>query len=266
MPQQVAQAPGRPELGTDDVTASNPPFGALLTYYLQEAPATTHEARRAEEKKLREKGSDAPFPGYDRLFAESLESGPKVIVSIADATGRIVRRIDAPAKAGLHRINWDLRGPSPEPVNLDPPGFQPPWGDPPRGPLVAPGRYTVTLMMVSASGLRTLGTPQSFDVKPVNNLPAGTDVAAVAKFQQEVADLRRRAAGTAAEITRLQDELRHMRAALLATPKADPALFTRIDSANKALAELTRRLNGDPARQRLNESASPRSRTECPQR
>jgi hypothetical protein len=122
---------------------------------------------------------------------------------------------------------------------------------------VAPGRYTATLMIVSASGVRTLGTPQSFEVKPVNNLPAGTDVAAVAAFQQRVADLRRRAAAAGAEITRLQDELRHMRAALLATPKADPALFARIDGAHKALAELERRLNGDPARQRLNESASP---------
>jgi photosystem II stability/assembly factor-like uncharacterized protein len=257
VPQQVGQAPGRPELGTDDFTSPNPPFGALLTYYLKEAPTSAQEARRAEEKQLREKGSDVRFPGFDRLFAESLESGPKVIVSIADAAGRVVRRIDATAKAGLHRINWDLRGPSPEPVNLNPPGFQPPWGEPPRGPLVAPGRYTATLMIVSASGVRALGTPQTFEVKPVNNLPAGTDVAAVAAFQQGVAELRRRAAAAGAEITRLQEELRHMRAALLATPKADAALFTRIDAAHRTVAELARRLDGDPARQRLNESAPP---------
>jgi hypothetical protein len=48
-----------------------------------------------------------------------------------------------------------------------------------------------------------------------------------------------------------------MRAAMLVTPKADQALFGRIDAANATLAGLTRRLNGDPARQRLNESDRP---------
>jgi hypothetical protein len=106
VPHQVAQAPGRPELGTDDFTAANPPFGALLTYYLSEAPTTSKDARQAEEKKLRDKGSDVAFPGFDRLFTESVESGPKVLLAIADSGGRAVRWIEGPAKAGLHqRLN-----------------------------------------------------------------------------------------------------------------------------------------------------------------
>src|SRR5690606_32012731 len=51
VPHQVAQAPGRVELGSDDFTAPNPPFGALLTYYLKEAPTTAKETRHAEEKR-----------------------------------------------------------------------------------------------------------------------------------------------------------------------------------------------------------------------
>lgn len=257
VPYQVAQAPGRPELGSDDFTAPNPPVGALITYHLKEAPSTAQEARRAEEKKLVEKGSDVPFPGFDRLFSESLEQGPKVLVVIADANGRAVRRLEAPAKAGLHRIAWDMRGPSPEPIDLNPPGFQPPWSDSPKGPLVAPGRYTATLMVVSASGVRTVGAPQSFQVKPVNNLPAGTNPAEVAAFQEQVAELRRRTAATGEDLARVRDDLRHMRAALLAAPKADQALFGRFDAVNTTLAGLAKRLNGDPARQRLNESDVP---------
>ena len=41
-----------------------------------------------------------------------------------------------------------------------------------------------TLMVVSASGVRTLGTPQSFEVKPVNNVPQGTNFTEVAAFQE----------------------------------------------------------------------------------
>jgi photosystem II stability/assembly factor-like uncharacterized protein len=257
VPYQVAQAPGRVELGSDDFTTDNPPIGALITYFLKEATTTAKEARTAEEKKLRDKGVDVPFPGFDRLFTESTESGPQVAIVIADARGQVVRRLEAPAKAGLHRINWDLRGPSPEPIDLSPPGWQPPWGDSAKGPLVAPGRYTATLMLVSASGIRAIGKPQSFEVKPVNNLPEGTDPAAVAAFQQETAELRRRNASTSREIAQLRDDVRHMRAALVTTPKADPALLRRVDDVEKQLAALSRRLDGDPVRGRLNESAAP---------
>jgi photosystem II stability/assembly factor-like uncharacterized protein len=257
VPYQVAQAPGRVELGSDDFTSANPPFGALLTYYLKEAPTTAREARRAEETTLREKGADVPFPGFDRLFAESLETGPKVLVVISDASGQAVRRIEGPTTAGLHRVNWDLRAPSPEPIDLSPAGFRAPWDEPAKGPLVAPGRYTATLVVASASGVRTVGSPRSFEVKPVKNLPADTDFTAVVAFQAQVAELRRRTAAAAAEINRSRDDLRHMRAALLAAPKADPALFARIDAATTTLAGLARRLNGDPARQRLSEPDAP---------
>jgi len=254
VPHHVAQAPGRPELGTDDFTAANPPFGALVTYYLKEAPTTAKEARRAEEKKFRDKGADVPFPGFDRLFAESVESGPKVIVAISDASGRTIRWIDGPTKSGLHRVTWDLRGPSPELVELEAPSFRPPWAEPSKGPLVAPGRYTAALMILSAGGARTVGKPQAFEVKAVENLPEGTDVKAVAAFQQQVADLRRRVAGLGEELNRARDQLRRMRAALVAAPKAEPALFVRLAAADKAVAELRRRLEGDPVRARLNES------------
>jgi photosystem II stability/assembly factor-like uncharacterized protein len=253
IPYQVAQAPGRPELGTDDFTAANPPFGALLTYYLKAAPHTAKEARQAEEKTLREKKLDVPFPGVDRLFAESLESGPKAIVAISDASGRPVRWIEGPVKAGLHRVSWDLRGPSPEPVELDPPGFMPPWAEASKGPLVAPGRYTATLMIVSGGTMRTAGTAQTFAVKAVANVAPGTDLTTVAAFQQQVAELRRRTAGVGEELNRLRDRLRRMRAALVAAPKAETTLFARFDAADKTLAELRRRLEGHPVRQRLNE-------------
>jgi photosystem II stability/assembly factor-like uncharacterized protein len=257
VPYQVAQAPGRPELGTDDFTAANPPFGALIAYHLAEALATTKDTRQAQEKTLREKNADVPFPGFDRLYAESLDSGPKVIVAVSDVAGRVVRLIEGSTKAGLHRVSWDLRGPSPEPVDLDPPSFRPPWGDPAKGPLVAPGRYTATLMILSSGAIRTVGKPQAFDVKPVANLPAGTDLTAVTAFQQQVSDLRRRAAGAGEEMNRARDRLRRMRAASIAAPKVDPALFARLDAAEKALAELRRRLEGDPVRGRLNESDVP---------
>ncbi|MBK9976381.1 MAG: glycosyl hydrolase [Gemmatimonadetes bacterium] len=254
VPYQVAQAAGRPELGSDDFTAENTPFGALLTVYLTELPATARESRRAAEQAQRARGIDSPFPGYDRLRAEALESGPTVLVVVSDATGRRVRTLEVPARAGLHRIAWDLRGPSPEPVRLERPAFQPPWVGEPTGPLVAPGRYSAQLVLVSASGVRELGAAQGFEVKSVPNVRGNVDLVAAAAFQERVAELARRLAITESEIGQLHGELRRVRATLIATPRAAPALHAQLDSIMASLAGFERRLSGDPARARLNQS------------
>ncbi len=58
--------------------APNPPSGAIITYYLRES-----------------------LPEKDRL-----------VVRIRDAQGRLVRDVPARGTVGLHRLSWDLRGPS----------------------------------------------------------------------------------------------------------------------------------------------------------
>lgn len=257
VPHAVGQAKGRPELGTDDYGRPNPPDGALLTYYLADGLRTSKEARTAEEQALREKGQDVPLPDLARLRAEAVETGPTLVVAIADASGRRVRLISGPTTAGVHRVSWDLRAAGPDPIDLAPPAFQPPWADGVKGPLVAPGRYTATLLVLSSTGARQIGTPQSFEVTPVPNLPAGIDLTAVARFQGQVADRQREVGAATARVREAREQLRYLEAALVATPRADPGLATRVDAARQALADVARRLSGDPVRQRLNEVDEP---------
>ena len=257
VPYQTGQAPGRPELGTDDFKAANPPHGALFTYYLRDQPEKAKDKRATRERQLREQGMDIPFPGFAALRQEALESGPKVLIAISDSAGKKVRLLEGPAKAGLQRLSWDLRGPSPDPVELEEPAFRSPWDEPTVGPLVAPGRYTAELMLISESGNRTLGQPQSFLVRPVPNLSPGTDPAAVAAFQQRTAAAARRRSALAETIGEAREELRHLEATLLATPQADPTLFGRVGAIKSRLAALELELSGDPARARLHESDAP---------
>jgi Sortilin, neurotensin receptor 3, len=254
VPTQPGQAPGRPELGTDDFTTANPPPGALFSYYLKTAPNTANEARQKIDKELIEKGSDASFPGFDQLRAELLEEKPKVLLIVSDAAGRKVRWIEGPAEEGLQRVNWDLRGASPQPIELEPPAFVAPWETPSIGPLMAPGRYSVELVIVSAEGVRSLAAPQTFEVKAVPNLAPGTDPAVVAAFQQQTAEAARRGSAIASVLGSLREQLKHMRATLLETPRASPALYAQLDAVSAAVAELGLRLEGDPARQKLSES------------
>ncbi len=117
IPFRPGQAPGRSELGSDDFKAANPPHGALFTYYLREVPKTAKAARHETEKALREKGADVPFPGIRKRCAAKLSR-----VRAEGALDRLRRPRQSGAmdrragRAGLHRLSWDLRGPSPEPV------------------------------------------------------------------------------------------------------------------------------------------------------
>ncbi len=257
IPSRPGQAVGRPTWGSDAFVAPNPPFGATFTYWLKDAPGTAREERKRTEGELRRAGQDIPFPGWEALREETLESGPKVLLMVRDADGEAVRWVEGPARAGLHRVSWDLRRPAPDPIDLSPPGFAPPWATDPQGPLVAPGSYTVEMMMVTAQGVEALGERRTFQVKPVPTAPAGTDFQAVAAFQGEARELLRRVAGAGEEVGRVQERLRYMRAAFLETPGADPSLLARMDALHRTLDGIRFRLFGDAVRGRMNEPGMP---------
>ncbi len=258
VPSAPGQAPGIPSLGSSEFVAPNPPFGALITYHLRDTPKTSEESRREQEKKLDEQQHDVPFPGWETLRAESLEQGPKILLTILDTAGNAIRRLEAPAKAGIHRVAWDLRLPAPHPINLEKPTFKPPWASDPEGPLAPPGDYRVEVAMLSAAGLESLGESQEFQVEalPTALFPE-PDYAQVAAFQEETGELMRLATGTARELGRTEDRLPYLRRALLEAPQASTDLFTQIDEMATDLAAVRVRLSGDRIRNQWEEPSVP---------
>jgi hypothetical protein len=115
----------------------------------------------------------------------------------------------------------------------------------------------VQAILVTSDGASPLGGSARFEVKPVPTAPAGTDFIAVAAFQLRTSELQRRINGINGEVGRVRERLRHMRAALLRTPRADAALLPRMDRFEALLNALTLRLQGDPIRGSLNESSVP---------
>ena len=117
----------------------------------------------------------APNPPYGAVFTYSLKqalpSDAKLVLTIADESGKQVRRLDLDNAAGLKRIAWNLRADPP------PPGQQPQGrggaggfggrGGTPQGPPVAPGRYSATLGRMTGTTVTALGLPQSFQVLPI---------------------------------------------------------------------------------------------------
>jgi len=264
VPHLRMQAEGQPTLGSTAWRADNPEFGATVTYLVSDGLADdlrTFKARR----KARERqpagpgaGSDVPFPGFDALREERLETDPVVQLVVRDPNGEVVRTLPAPHAKGLHRVTWDLRRPAHDPVSLEKPAFVEPWVDDPVGPLCAPGRYEVELVRVRTDGeVERLAGPEPVEVVDLveSAEPGGadTDDPSGAVFGAEAADLRRRMAGAVKEIGAARDRLRHLGAALAAAPSTDGTLHARLDACNRELASISAQLTGDPIRSELNE-------------
>ncbi len=257
VPNVPMQAKGMPSQGSTAFVSENPPFGAEFTYYLHNVPETAKAQRKDAEKEMREQGLDIPFPGWDKLNVEANGNEPQVVLLVRDANGNAIRYIKANAKKGLHRVNWDLRLPAPDPVELSEPDFKPPWVGDAVGPMVAPGKYSVALYIVDNGKFEPQGSPQDFKVKPVMNTAPGTDFNAVAEFQRGTSELSRQVSSAGRKVSEAGDRLQHLHAALLETPKAAQSLFEQWSVLNGQLAALRTILNGDPVRQRFNEATVP---------
>jgi len=122
-------------------TAKNPPYGALLSYYLRDAvPAESPK----KDKDKKEGAEEQTKPEAKSDTAEKKEG--KVKITVLDKDGKTVREFEGPGGAGVNRTNWDLRSnppaePTPEQLEAAAAGY----GFGPRGPLVDPGEYTIKI-------------------------------------------------------------------------------------------------------------------------
>jgi hypothetical protein len=257
IPSAPSQAVGMPTLGSDSFTTPNPEFGATFTYYLDKDLENSKLERKSREDSLREDGKNIPFPGWERLGEEALETEPRVLILVSDSLDNPVRWIEASAEKGTHRFSWDLRYPAPDAIDLSTPEFVPPWAGASKGPLASPGSYSAQLYALSGHLAQPLAEAQSFNVKPVQAASDGIDYAEVAAYQQASSALIRKVVGANEELKRTQDLLKHMKAAAVNAPAAAPSLFTRLDAFGAELGKLETRLTGDRVRKRLSETSIP---------
>ncbi len=233
--------------------APNPPFGAVFTYYLAEDIRTRREARREREKDLEKEDKDVFYPPWDSLRVEAREEAPTILLTVTDADGQVVSRVEGPVKKGFHRVAWNLRYPSPEPVLLNGPPRSP-WADPAIGPMVAPGVYTVSMAKRVDGAVTPLGEPQEFEARPLGNatLPAA-DREAVLVFQRSTARLQRAVLGAVQAGREARTRLDHLVEALDVTPGEHPELNARARSLRESLADMMTELTGDAVVRKYNE-------------
>jgi photosystem II stability/assembly factor-like uncharacterized protein len=123
-------------------TAPNPPYGAVFTYHVKQA-----------------------LPESERL-----------VLTIADESGRQVRRLELDKAAGLRRVAWNLRVDPPATAQgaqgggrgEGAPAQQFGFGRGGQAPApVPPGRYAATLGRMAGDKVTAIGPAQTFHVMPI---------------------------------------------------------------------------------------------------
>jgi photosystem II stability/assembly factor-like uncharacterized protein len=237
---------GKASQGDNFFTAENPPYGAVFTYYLKDGLKTMKEKRKDAEKDADKNKLAMPYPPKEQLRAEGEEEAPTVVLTVTDASGRAVRRINGPVTAGMHRVAWDLRDPAAA-IDFNPPSqADNPFYEPPVGPLVMPGRYSVTLSKVAEGTATKLAGPQTFEVviDKTPTLPA-EDRAALVEFQQKAAKLQRALSGALNAATELRTRVGLIKRAIRETPTAPQGVTDSAYIIEKQLDLLLRELRGD---------------------
>ena len=245
-------------LGDSFYTASNPPFGAIFTYYIKEEIKTRKKTRQDREKEEFKGEKEISMPAWDDLRAEDREEAPAILLTVTDPEGNVVRRINGPVTAGFHRVAWDLRFPSPDPASLTPPPEDNPFEPVSQGPLALPGTYKVSIAKRIDGKFVDVGQSQTFQAVPLGtaSLPV-TDRKAVMDFAAKTSRLQRAVTGTVETVKQMKQHLDLLKKALDDTPKADPSWHNDVRSLLTRLQNIEIELTGDTTLRKRQETTPP---------
>jgi photosystem II stability/assembly factor-like uncharacterized protein len=238
--------------GASFYTAPNPPFGAIFTVHLKDGLKTRQAERRDKERRLDREGRDVPYPSWEDLKAEDREEAAAIWLTIRNADGQVVRRLESPTSSGLHRVAWDLRLPGYRPARTAEGGRS--RGGP--GPLALPGTYTVSIEKRDETGVTELAPPTSFEVEPLNfaSLPP-PDRAAVLAFARQTGELQRAVLGTVEALNDALNQVAILKGLSEQTSGVPAELRRQARELELKLIDLRERFTGDPTKTRRNEPA-----------
>jgi hypothetical protein len=241
--------------------AENPPHGAVITYWIREAPRTLRQRRQDAARAAEQKKATPAYPTQAEITAEEDEEAPQTLLTISDGSGRVVRRLTVAGARGMHRVTWDLRGPA---VTL-PGGDGGPGGggggfggQGGLGAFVQPGTYRVALSRRAGGTVTALGEAQTVTVSadPGVTLTPEQRTAAV-EYQTNVFRLQRSFTGALEQANQMRTRTQAMRRAITESAADIKLLDAAVGFDRRVLASL-RALRGDETLRGL-ESGSPSS-------
>ncbi|MCA1592894.1 MAG: glycosyl hydrolase [Acidobacteria bacterium] len=162
-------------IGDKPLVAPNPPYGALISYYLKTKPEDKSKPDDRAKADDKTKVDDKTKPDD--------KSKPKI--QILDSKGKVIVDLENVAKEqGLNRVSWNLRYGGPQ-VRRPPTDEEVQFTGGPRGPQVLPGIYTVRLTV----GGKTVEKPIEVRLDPTISVPM-SDLQTQFDMQMKLRDMQ----------------------------------------------------------------------------
>ncbi len=228
--------------------AKNPEFGATFTYYLRDDYTTLGKRRKASEKKQVKAGKDVPFPGWEAIEQERRQENPKILLTVTDSDGNIVKTLHTKPKKGINRIAWDLSTNSKSIVRLEARQRRNNvFG--PSGTIVTPGTYFVSLSKVVDGKTTVLVAPQRFQVKRMQE-PAvqGASPEQFATFKDQFEAFQQDLSATNMLLSKSKKKVKAMRRAFLLADRQPVELSNELFDLATLLDDLDTELNGNESK------------------
>ena len=245
--------------GADYFFSKNPTFGAVFTYHLSDDFSTKKETRKKREKELNKKKLNVPFPGWDALDLEKDEKGAKVLLTIQDPQGNIIRKISAKAKKGSNRIAWDLKHFNPfsipENGKIKKGGYN-------SGALAIPQAYTATLYLEDNGVVTQLDEPIVFDVKPIREgVLQGVSHQEYDEYRNNLSALIKKLDVLEDVLERSEEKLMALKAALNNSNIVPGPINKEIQALQKEAIAIKKSLEGSPSKDEIGERTPPSIQT-----
>jgi len=245
--------------GADYFFSKNPTFGAVFTYHLSDDFSTKKEARKKREKELNKKKLNVPFPGWDALDLEKDEKGAKVLLTIQDPQGNIIRKISSKAKKGSNRIAWDLKHFNPfsipENGKIKKGGYN-------SGALAIPQAYTATLYLEDNGVVTQLDEPIVFDVKPIREgVLQGVSHQEYDEYRNNLSALIRKLDVLEDVLERSEEKLMALKAALNNSNIVPGPINKEIQALQKEAIAIKKSVEGSPSKDEIGERTPPSIQT-----
>jgi photosystem II stability/assembly factor-like uncharacterized protein len=245
---------GTSSVGASYFTAPNPPYGAVFTYYLADGYETKKEARRKKEKEQIKKKEPVAFPGWDKVEEERREEKPKVLLTVRDKDGEVVRRIEGPVMKGFHRVAWDLRYPSAYIIDFHSPNFD----RESSGLLMPPGNYTVSLSKNINGEVTELSEPVPFTVKRLHQgALTGSSNEEILTYLDEVREMQLQVSAVTTLLNHTVKKVKGMQTALGRASSIPTTLESDLHQLNTELMDLREQLYGNRSKEEVGERSPP---------
>jgi len=241
--------------GDNFFTANNPPVGAVFTYYVAEGMQTPKQIRKKEEAKKMKAKEDITYPTMKEFEKEDRALKPYILFTIRDEQGNVVRKLKAPASAGMKRIVWDFRYPATGAIRKGG-GKHNTFANEGGGLPVVPGNYTVEMAKVLGDEITPIGNKQSFVCRSLYNQRLAADPA-TQKLKLEMQEVNRVFSGINQQFGQLKKQADLVKLAIKATPNSTPEMMKQALAVEQKLDSLNTLLYGNASLKKRYEASPP---------